>query len=388
MTEPYFIVDLETTVYNRGEGAVGKFSASPWHPQNRIVAAGYKRGVGSVLIDYDTCGVRLPTQDEIVVGHNIKFDLQYLRRYSPAWGQWLCRGHVWDTMLAEYLLSGQSLTYPSLDLCSARYGGTAKDPLVSEYWEQGMETEDIPQEQLCEYLRHDVLNTELVYLAQRAKARELGMEALIWANMEALLATAEMEYNGMWFDARGALVKAEELAAHKKGLEEKICDILAIHLPDGVLPNASSREQLSAALFGGSFMVPTAVAVCVEDAPILYKTGPRKGEPKTRIEPRAFGTDGLGLVTKSEWVTSKSGVYQVNDGVLQALKCDTVGGNLVSAVLEYRKLEKDISTYYRGYSNLTWGDNCIHPSLEHCSTATGRLSCTRPNLQNVTGETT
>lgn len=379
----YMVIDLETTVKNRK----GSHSASPWCEDNYVVAAGYITG-GRGVATYKREGVRdfhVPGPDDVAVGHNLKFDIHYLRRFSPAWSLWLKDGCVWDTMLAEHLLTGQLVKYPSLDHCAAKYGGTLKDKLISEYWANGVQTEDIPKEQLLEYLKNDVRNTERVYLAQRERAEKLGMGALIWANMEALLATADMEWNGMCFDVAGARSAAEALGAQLVDIQASIEERFSIYLPDGsAAVRAGSRDQLSQVLFGGS--VPVILDALVRDEAgnsVLYKTGVRKGEPKTRRERTTRYIEGL-LKPKDTWATAKPGIYQVNDGVLATLRDNPRAGKLVNLVLQYRALEKDISTYYRGYADLTWQDGCIHPSLEHTSTSTGRLSCRAPNLQNTT----
>lgn len=376
----YLIIDLETSVDNT---TVGSHKASPWCMDNQIVLAGWKRVdlsmhvVGPVFVD-TTAPTPLPR--ELVVGHNLKFDLHYLRTRCPEWRHWFAEGSVWCTQLAEYLLSGQVYKYPALDDTAVRYGGTRKPDIIKEYWASGMRTEDIPTDQLATYLEGDIRNTEIVYLAQRKRAIELGMESLLLANMNALMATCEMEYNGMAFDRDGALEEARTLAVERDRIRTWIERVMATYLP-GLEPNASSRDHLSLVLFGGTYEV-------FEDLPIVdgggfiscYKTGSRKGEVKTKKQAQPRKVVGR-YRPDPTWVTKKDGIYQVNDAVLAKIPTD----GLVQLVLEYRRLEKDLSTYYQGYSDLVWNDGCIHPSLEHCSTATGRLSCARPNLQNCSG---
>jgi len=59
---------------------------------------------------------------------------------------------------------------------------------------------------------------------------------------------------------------------------------------------------------------------------------------------------------------------------------------ILSKVLKMRELTKQISTYFDGYSNLVWSDGLIHGNLNHCQTATGRLSSSNPNLQNISNK--
>jgi DNA polymerase I-like protein with 3'-5' exonuclease and polymerase domains len=57
----------------------------------------------------------------------------------------------------------------------------------------------------------------------------------------------------------------------------------------------------------------------------------------------------------------------------------------VSDLENLRHLTKEISTYYKPYINYSIG-NVLHPSFNHCVTATGRLSSSKPNFQNINGK--
>ena len=82
---------------------------------------------------------------------------------------------------------------------------------------------------------------------------------------------------------------------------------------------------------------------------------------------------------------TESGEICVDGQVLEAL---VSAHPLVGQVLDYRKAVKDHKTYFVGYAALTWEDGLIHPSINHCSTDTGRTSCTKPNLQNASRKDT
>ena len=84
----------------------------------------------------------------------------------------------------------------------------------------------------------------------------------------------------------------------------------------------------------------------------------------------------------------KKGFYLVSNDVLKNIKKDrdtgTKARNFVEHLMQYRKVSKDLKTYYEGYSELVWPhDSCIHGTYNHCQTATGRLSHSNPNLGNV-----
>jgi len=66
---------------------------------------------------------------------------------------------------------------------------------------------------------------------------------------------------------------------------------------------------------------------------------------------------------------------------------ETIDDPIVKRILEYRELYKEKRTYVSSYANRMDAFNRVHPEFKQTSTATGRLSCARPNLQNVTKET-
>jgi len=161
----YLVLDLETSIKNRGEEAIGGMKASPWYSLNKIVMMGglVEEDDAVKIKKYPALDTPLRRDADIIIGHNIKFDCHYLMRDSEDFRDALVKLQIWDTQLAEYILSGQTMLYPSLDQCSEKYGGVLKDDAIKEYWDNDIDTEDIPEEQLQEYLVHDVENTHLVF---------------------------------------------------------------------------------------------------------------------------------------------------------------------------------------------------------------------------------
>jgi len=149
----------------------------------------------------------------------------------------------------------------------------------------------------------------------------------------------------------------------------------------------NSPKQISALLFGGQVSKKIRVSSLVDGKEVRFKTGVRKGEVKTKFEERKEEVAGLGFVQDSDWATKKDGVFQVNDDVIEALLKKQPLSPSVTEMLKklqkFRSLNKDLKTYYVGYSDLVWPDGRIHPSLNHCATATGRLSHSQPNIGNV-----
>jgi len=384
----YLITDLETSVKNVGEGAIGTNKANVHHPDNRIVMYGFKmEGKPEVTGHYKEShvkGMTIPPEKwknvDILVGHNVKFDIQYLWKFHPELKPWFNTGKIWDTQLAEYILSGQTHLYPKLDDCSVKYGGTLKDDRIKDYWNSGVDTEDIPEHELKEYLEWDLKNTETVFLHQVAKAEELGMIDLIWFQMDALLCTTEMEWNGMYFNRETAEVLSDKVGRQRDALLDKLTIVMeAAGIRD---VNPLSNDHVSLFFFGGEQKYRARVPIMDEVTGMQKVYGPtamKAGQGKFRIEDRVESIKGF-LVPKKEYEAKKPGFYKVNDEVMNDIKGDS---ELALDFLKLRQLNKDINTYYKGYSDLVWPNGLIHGSLNHCATATGRLSSTKPNMQNI-----
>lgn len=391
MAKNYTPIDTETSIKNRGPNAIGTDKASPHCPDNRIVWFGAQFPFESEPYLSST---PLALGDEIseilIVGANIKFDLLYLMKeksfdYRARIGEL----KIWDIQLAEYILTGQTSMYASLDNMAIKYGGTVKDERLKELWNANVDTEHIAPEIIKPYLAADLANTELVFKHQIKLATEKGMLKLIQTQMDALLATIEMEYNGLKFDGENAFKEALEIQNKLKVYKEKIENWLGFAGIDK--PNPNSNEHISLFLFGGTQKITIKEDMLdpVTGEPIRYKTGDRAGEIRQRnvvsykTIPKIFNPN-------KEWATKKPGIYSVDEEVLLDIKdrLGSVGVNdILETILNYRSLDKELNTYYLPYVKLQWPhDGCIHGKINHTATVTGRLSSTAPNLQNITNK--
>jgi len=355
-------IDLETTM----DCPVGNNSANPMWTGNRIIASGVKWLHGTdVHTCYSPIGVdKKVLIDEIeladlVVGHNIKFDLLYIYRNTSN-----ILPRIWDTQLAAYLLSGQRHLYASLDDLTAEYIGdhALKDDKIKEYWKAGVRTEDIPVTELLPYLRADVNNTEAIFKKQFEEAEQLDILQLIFTQMDALRATIEMNRNGMCVDWGYV---SSMCYLYGKTIEDTADKIKSIA---GDL-DYMSPKQLSLYFFGGEEKY-------VEREHIgFYKNG----------NPKYKNIDKVRTV-KGKYIPSievgKSGYYSVDDAVLKGLSSN--GDELAALLLIMRDAKKIKETYYEGLNDLRFPSGLIYPNLNHCATKTGRLSATNPNLQNQT----
>lgn len=362
----FLYVDVETTIRNK----IGKNKASAFCPDNFIVWSGLKRcHDASVSI---TNGPAQPPKEAgyTVVGHNIKFDLHHLRAADDGWWEYVLDNGVWDTSIAEYLLTAQIEKYPSLDSCAIKYGGTVKDNrLKDEFWGKGIDTTEIPEDIILPYLEQDVLNTEIIAKAQMEEAERLGMMPLMRAMMQAMLATAEMEWNGLYVDLDRLESIQETLETERRSLLQKLEDEvieMGLALPRDVL-NLSSNKQLSAILFGGE------VDYTDKEQIGFFKTGEKKGQPRYKNVPKSVMSKGL-YTPKKAW-ENKLGYYSSSDDILSELFGEH-GGAFLEGMLRLRWLNKQINTYAEGMKKLVMPDGLIHHNLQCTSTSTGRLSCT------------
>jgi len=162
--------DVETThVEKRGGG----HTPLPYFG-NRLVSIGYKWLQSRVAYDcyYHSTEPPTPAATEgfqlalnyadVLVGHNIKFDLTWIRECGFTY-----EGHIYDTMVAEYLLARARRWPLGLAALAKKYNVTQKETdLVEPYLKEGRTFYDIPWEIIEEYGRADVLATEEIALKQ------------------------------------------------------------------------------------------------------------------------------------------------------------------------------------------------------------------------------
>lgn len=377
---PGAIVDVETTM----KCPVGNNKANPYWPDNEIVLAGAVRLEGNETVVHPLATLPRakhgpgtgPLPDWLVVAHNAAFDIAYLLKHGVYKQNDLAKANLWDTQLAEYLLSGQQHKFPSLDECSTKRGGTPKDNRVSVMFEAGKGAEEVPRNMLEDYLKADLKNTQTVFWSQYKEALDKGLLPLIHSQMDARLATIEMQYNGLAIDKP---LLDEERRKLQHEVDALVVDLATTALfTTGYPLDPTAPQQLAKVLFGGQIPYKDKVP----DG--FYKNG----NPKYRTEEKMHSVSGFSLVCKLEW-QNKNGPSTA-DNVLEELcnELRPIAGSpalaFIEKVQDYRDKSKQLTTYYDGISNLLMPDGKLHPNLNHCVTVTGRLSCSEPNLQNQT----
>ncbi|MCP4900790.1 MAG: hypothetical protein GY906_27815 [bacterium] len=393
------VLDVETSLHNVGEGAVGTFKANPHHPANWIVWLGIgdvdrtnpiqtQNQTNTRYLQKSDVAIQPPEKGVMLVGHNIKYDLEMLAnqdndRLRDLWLDWIKDpdSRVWDTSVAEWRLRGQSEIAPSLDYATGIRGWPTKPGRLKEYWDKGISTEDIPDEEVDPYLSHDINSTGRLFLDQVRAAQIMGMLPLLEEEMGATLTLTAGELNGMPFDKKAAMDKFEgELADQITKAELEATKALQIAgIPPQAIQKLGSNPMLSTLIYGGDYTYEYRLPLLDEDGnQVYFKSGARKGMPRNKIH----------KATWSSTPHTQAKTSSVDEEDLKKIKAHKSTNPKVAAVIDallaYRKLKKQATTYYVGYSNLTWDhDGMIHGALNQTIAVTGRLSSSAPNLQNA-----
>ena len=237
--------------------------ASPVHPDNFVVASAWATLDGEVQSIYRPNKqdakdwakfLDLATPGGILVAHNAPFDVQWLLVHQrDRFMRFLeSGGRVFCTAYAEYLLSNQQDTYPSLDSTAPKYGGSHKVDGVKIMWEQGKLTSEIDPALLLEYLagpNGDVENTRKVFIGQMQELQERGMLDMALERMEGMLFVCLSMHSGLCIDPEVAEKQRREIEQELQALTEKFKALR--NLPSEIEFKDTSDYCMSAWLYGG-----------------------------------------------------------------------------------------------------------------------------------------
>jgi len=313
-------------------------------------------------------------QADTVVAHNLKYDMTVLRSYDISFE----KQALWCTMVTEYLLSGQDKhvrTY-NLNAVAEHYGLSKKLDKVQSLWDQGVETYDMPMEMVEEYVLQDCRLAMQIYEKQVAHEEMSIIEKVHKLQMEFQLSLSDMELYGFCFDKEKAHELVVELDNQREEIENKYKEIVGDeHV------NIGSASQRSAILFGGNLKTKHKEWVVQ-----TLKSKPESLYRHREIE-NAYEYEGLGF--KKPKKKRKDGYYPTNKGVIEQLGARSDVQKMVkSLLLENSVIKKARETLLgktdeKGLINKIGTDERIHANLNMAVTATGRLSSTNPNSQNM-----
>ena len=263
------------------------------------------------------------------IGQNVKYDLEVLANYGIE-----LKGEMFDTMIAHYLL--QPELRHNMDYMAEvylNYQTIHIDELIGPRGKNQKSMRDVPPADVCEYASEDADITLQLYNALEPKLKESDLYPLFRdIEMPLVRVLAEMEMNGVLIDTNALKETSVAFTERMLELERKIYE------EAGEEFNISSPRQVGDILF-----------------------------------------EKLKIVEKAK--KTKTGQYVTSEEVLQQLKNKAP---IVSNILAYRGLKKLLGTYVDALPKLiNPRTGHIHTSFNQTVTATGRLSSSDPNLQNI-----
>lgn len=313
------------------------------------------------------------SDDYLYVAFNAKFDMHWLRRVTS---HEFKIGSVWCCQVAEMILTRQLHKMPSLNDALARYGLEAKlDIVKTEYWDKGIDTDLIPAPIVEEYGSWDAHQTYDLAILQIAEAKERGMYNAIRMSCMDLVVLAEMEWNGMVYDVEKSNQLARETTEQIRDLDGQ----LRLDVGDNLcIVSFDSPHNISAVLFGG---------IVKYKVPFVHVF--KNGNSKVRYREEIKVFDRLIDPPKEAKLESTEDYYSTSVDVfnlLQKRKLNKFQKHILDLLLQRSKLEQLRGTYYVGipklFNEMGWENSTIHHTLNQTVAVTGRLSSSKPNLQN------
>jgi DNA polymerase I-like protein with 3'-5' exonuclease and polymerase domains len=312
---------------------------------------------------------------DVIAMHNAKHDICVLRGFGIHFDD--TKLHC--TMVSDYILEGQNkaIRY-DLNSVAARYGLEQKHDKVKSYWNDGTDTFDIPDWILGPYCLQDCHLTMDIYLKQLGRSSGRQIQKVIDLQNEYTYTLADMETNGLCFSEE----KANEIIAEHQALADGYRSKVLEGVPDGDKINLSSSQQLSALLYGGLLKVRWKEWVVRE-----LKVRPESTYKETTLK-KEIEFEGLGF-TPDKKKRKEDGYYKTDKDTIRTLSARTAKQRRIKTLLvKYSKHAKVVSTLQgrkgtKGLLAKIQPDQRIHPTLNQCVAATGRLTSSNPNGQNL-----
>lgn len=268
-------------------------------------------------------------KETLKVGQNIKYDMEVLRNYGIE-----IQGPMFDTMIAHYLINPElhhNMDYMAETLLN--YKTIHIEELIGEKGRHQKSMRDLEPKDVYEYAAEDADVTLKLKNVLEPKLKEANADKLFWEmEMPLVPVLADMEMTGVCLDTASLKETSELFTKRMTDLEKKIYE------EAGERFNISSPKQVGDILFGKMQLVE---------------------KPKK----------------------TRTGQYVTSEEVLQQLRAKAP---IVANILDYRGLKKLLGTYVDALPKLiNPRTGHIHTSFNQTITATGRLSSSDPNLQNI-----
>lgn len=330
---PLFAFDTETTSLNYMEAElVGvSFCTAPGEAAYVPVAHDYPDAPDQLDRDYVLAALKPLLEDPTrkKVGQHLKYDKNVLANYDIT-----LDGIAFDTMLESYVLNSTAQRHDMDSLALAYLGHkTIHFEEIAGKGAKQLTFNQIPLEQAAPYAAEDADITLRLHLVLWEKLQEIPELKALLTDIEVPLASilSRMEQLGVLIDSQQLAQQSQDLATRIAELEKEV------HEEAGEAFNLGSTKQLQHILFEKM------------ELPVIKKTP--KGAPST------------------------------SEDVLQELALEYT---LPHKIMEYRGLTKLKNTYTDKLPKMiNHRTGRVHTSYHQAVTATGRLSSTDPNLQNI-----
>ena len=327
LTKEILSFDTETTSTNAIDAELVGLSFAVEEFKAIYVAVPAEREAAQRMVDI----FRPLYEDEHImkVGQNIKYDYEVLRRYGIE-----VRGPMFDTMLAHYIVQPElhhNMDYMAETLLG--YQTIHIDQLIGPRGKGQRSMRDLEPQEVYEYAAEDADVTLRLKNVLEQKLKEVDGERLFYdIEMPLVPVLAEMELTGVCLDTTALAETGKNFNRRLAEYEQKI------YAEAGETFNISSPKQVGDILFGKMKIV---------DKPKKTKTG--------------------------QYVTSEEVLTQLRSRA-----------PIVDDILSYRGLKKLLGTYVEALPRLiNPRTGHIHTCFNQAITATGRLSSSDPNLQNI-----
>ena len=327
LTNDFLSLDTETTSTNAIDAELVGLSFAVKEKEAWYVAIPAKREEALQIVN-----IFKPLYENpqiLKIGQNIKYDLEVLAKYGIE-----LKGELWDTMIAHYLI--QPELHHNMDYMAEvylNYQTIHIDELIGPRGKNQKSMRDLSPTQVYEYAAEDADITLRLKNVLEPKLKDAGVVDLFYQiEMPLVRVLAEMEMNGVLIDTNSLKETSELFTMRLTELEHRIYELAGEEF------NIASPKQVGDILFG--------------KLQIIEK--PKK---------------------------TKTGQYVTNEETLQSLRSKH---EIVEKILEHRGLKKLVGTYVDALPKLiNPRTGHIHTSFNQTITATGRLSSSDPNLQNI-----
>ena len=320
-------LDTETTSTNAIEAELVGLSFAVTENEAYYVAIPANR---QEALEYVNIFKPLYEDPEILkIGQNIKYDYMVLRNYGVD-----LQGRMFDTMLAHYVIQPElqhNMDYMAETLLN--YQTVHIEELIGPKGKNQKNMRDLSPQEVYEYAAEDADITLRLKNVLEPRLKEVGAERLFWdIEMPLVKVLADMELNGVRLDTQQLKLTQQTFTERMNAYERHAYE------EAGETFNIASPKQVGDILFGKMQLLE---------------------KPKR----------------------TKTGQYVTSEEVLQQLRGKAP---IVDDILNYRGMKKLLGTYVEALPKLiNKRTGHIHTSFNQAITATGRLSSSDPNLQNI-----